>query len=219
MLLAVFLCSSLSMFSQGTGSITGTVRDNSGAVVPNASVTITNTQQGTVYKTTTNADGQYLQAAIPPGTYDVNITATGFNDFQTKGIVLRVAERTRADATLTVGAVKTTVEIEASATQVQTETAELSGVVTGKEISQIVLNGRNFTQLMSLTPGVTNQTGQDEGTVGVYGSVAWSVNGGRTEYNNWEVDGGDNMDSGSNGTINVYPSVDAIAEVKVLTSN
>jgi hypothetical protein len=217
--LAVFVCTPLLMLAQGTGSITGTVRDNSGAVVPNASVTITNTQQGTVYKTTTNADGQYLQAAIPPGTYDVNITATGFNDFQTRGIVLRVAERTRADATLTVGAVKTTVEIEASATQVQTETAELSGVVTGKEISQIVLNGRNFTQLMSLTPGVTNQTGQDEGTVGVYGSVAWSVNGGRTEYNNWEVDGGDNMDSGSNGTINVYPSVDAIAEVKVLTSN
>ncbi len=103
--------------------------------------------------------------------------------------------------------------------QVQTETAELSGVVTNKQIDQLVLNGRNFTQLITLIPGVSNQTGQDEGTVGVYGSVAFSVNGGRTEYNNWELDGGDNMDNGSNGTLNTYPNVDAIAEVKVLTSN
>jgi hypothetical protein len=92
-------------------------------------------------------------------------------------------------------------------------------VVTGKEISQIVLNGRNFTQLVTLVPGVSNQTGQDEGTVGVNGNVAMSVNGGRTENNNWELDGGDNMDNGSNQTLNVYPNVDAIAEVKVMTSN
>jgi hypothetical protein len=91
--------------------------------------------------------------------------------------------------------------------------------VTGKQISQLVLNGRNFTQLVTLTPGVSNQTGQDEGTVGVYGNVSYSVNGGRVEYNNWEIDGGDNMDNGSNSTLNVYPNVDAIAEVRVLTSN
>lgn len=218
-LLAMVVCASLSLFGQGTGSITGTVRDNSGAVMPNAQVTITSTEQGISYKTTTNNDGEYLQAAIPPGSYDVNITAAGFNTFETKGIVLRVSEKTRVDATLTPGAVKTTVEIQGAATQVQTETAELSGVVTGKEITQIVLNGRDFAQLITLTPGVNNQTGQDEGTVGVNGSVGFSVNGGRTEYNNWLVDGGDNMDAGSNGTINVYPSVDAIAEVKVLTSN
>ena len=72
---------------------------------------------------------------------------------------------------------------------------------------------------MTLVPGVSNQTGQDEGTVGIDGSVGMSINGGRTEDNNWELDGGDNMDNGSNGTLNVYPSVDAIAEVKVLTSN
>jgi len=91
--------------------------------------------------------------------------------------------------------------------------------VTGKEISQLELNGRNFTQLVTLTPGVSNQTGQDEGTVGVYGNVSYSMNGGRVEYNNWELDGGDNMDNGSNSTLNVYPSIDAIAEFKVLTSN
>jgi hypothetical protein len=73
--------------------------------------------------------------------------------------------------------------------------------------------------LVTLAPGVSNQTGQDEGTVGVYGNVSFSMNGGRVEYNNWELDGGDNMDNGSNGTLNVYPSIDAIAEFKVLTSN
>lgn len=218
-LLPLVILSVSTLFGQGTGSITGTVHDNSGASIPGAAVTITNTEQGTAYKLTSNAGGEYLQAALPPGTYDIKITATGFNDFESKGIVLRVSERTRVDATLAVGEVKTAVTIESAVTEVQTETGELSGVVTGKEITQIVLNGRNFTQLIALTPGVNNQTGQDEGAVGVYGSVGWSVNGGRTEYNNWLVDGGDNMDAGSNGTINVYPSVDAIAEVKVLTSN
>ncbi|HLH09180.1 MAG TPA: Plug domain-containing protein, partial [Terriglobales bacterium] len=81
------------------------------------------------------------------------------------------------------------------------------------------LNGRNFTQLVTLVPGVNNQTGQDEGQVGVSGNVQYSINGGRTEYNNWELDGGDNMDNGSNTTLNVYPSLDAIAEVRVLTGN
>ena len=84
---------------------------------------------------------------------------------------------------------------------------------------QLDLNGRNFTQLVTLSPGVVNQTGQDEGKVGVYGNVAFSINGGRTEYNNWEFDGGDNMDNGSNSTLNVYPNPEAIAEFKVLTSN
>jgi hypothetical protein len=103
--------------------------------------------------------------------------------------------------------------------QVETQSSELAGTVTGKEITQLELNGRNFTTLVTLVPGVSNQTGMDEPQVGINGSVAFSMNGGRTEYNNWELDGGDNMDNGSNGTLNVYPSVDAISEFKVLTSN
>jgi hypothetical protein len=206
--------------AQGTGSITGTVRDNTGAVVPKAEVTLTDTGTLNSLHTTTNAEGEYLFAAVPPGTYDIAINAVGFNKYESKGIILRVAQRARVDAALTVGEVKTAVTVEASdVTQVETESSEVSGIVTGKQISQLVLNGRNFTQLVTLTPGVSNQTGQDEGTVGVYGNVSYSVNGGRVEYNNWEIDGGDNMDNGSNSTLNVYPNVDAIAEVRVLTSN
>lgn len=219
-LFAFLLLCAPTLFAQGTGSITGTVRDNTGAIVAKADVTLTDTGTRNALKTATNSEGEYLFAAIPPGTYDLTVSAVGFNTYDAKGIVLRVSQRARADAALSVGEVRTTVTVEAaSASQVETESSEVSGIVTGKEISQIVLNGRNFTQLITLTPGVSNQTGQDEGTVGVYGNVAFSVNGGRTEYNNWEIDGGDNMDNGSNGTLNVYPNVDAIAEVRVLTSN
>ena len=110
-----------------------------------------------------------------------------------------MAQKARVDASLEVGQVTSEITVQGSAVaQVETQSSEMSGVVTGKEISQLVLNGRNFTQLVTLIPGVSNQTGQDEGTVGVDGNVGMSVNGGRTEYNNWEIDGGDNMDNGSN---------------------
>jgi hypothetical protein len=219
-LFPLLILSASLLYAQGTGSITGTIRDTTGAVVPNASVTLTDTGTRNALKTTSNSEGDYLFAAIPPGIYDLSVTAVGFNAYDAKGIILRVSARTRADAALTVGEVQTAVTVEAAGlTQVETESSEVSGVVTGREISQLVLNGRNYTQLIALTPGVSNQTGQDEGTVGVYGNVSWSVNGGRVEYNNWELDGGDNMDNGSNSTLNVYPNVDAIAEFKVLTSN
>ncbi len=214
----LLLVSSVAWAQQG--SITGSVRDASGAVVPNASVTITNTAQGFTRTATSNGSGEYLVSGLPAGTYDINVKAEGFDQFQVQGLVLRVSEQARADATLKLGQISTKVTVAGTeVAQVQTETAELSGVVTNKQINQLVLNGRNFTQLVTLIPGVSNQTGQDEGQVGVAGSVAFSVNGGRTEYNNWELDGGDNMDNGSNGTLNTYPSVDAVAEVKVLTSN
>lgn len=202
------------------GSITGTVKDASGAAVPGANVTITSMEQGFARTTPTNSTGDYLVSGLPAGHYNINVTASGFQQYLVKDLILRVGDKARADATLKVGQVNTELTVAGSnVAQVQTETAELSGVITTKQIDQLVLNGRNFTQLVTLIPGVSNQTGQDEGTVGVYGSVAYSVNGGRTEYNNWELDGGDNMDNGSNGTLNTYPNVDAVAEVKVLTSN
>ena len=104
----------------------------------------------------------------------------------------------------------------------EVETATVSGTITEKEVVKIGLNGRNFTQLIALAPGVSNQTGQDEAKVGVVGSVKYSVNGGRVEYNTFEVDGSDVLNTGLNGassTLMVYPSLDAIQEVKVLTSN
>jgi Carboxypeptidase regulatory-like domain/TonB-dependent Receptor Plug Domain len=218
--LFALVCLAANAVAQNSGSITGTVRDATGALVPGGQVILSDTQKGISLKTTTNSGGDYLIAGLPTGTFDLSITARGFQKYEATGIILQVAQKARVDAVLQLGAVSSEITVQGSqVAQVETQSSELSGVVTGKEISQIVLNGRNFTQLVTLMPGVSNQTGQDEGVVGVAGSVAMSINGGRTEYNNWEMDGGDTMDNGSNGTLNVYPNIDAIAEVRVLTSN
>jgi hypothetical protein len=218
-LLSVLLLATAA-FSQTSASMVGSVKDPTGAVISGAQISVTNTERGITRTTTSNADGEWAVPALPPGKYDLSVTAGGFKSYQAKGVVLDVAQKARIDVAMQVGAATTEVSVEGTAVaQVETQSSELGGVVSGKEISQLQLNGRNFTQLVTLVPGVSNQTGQDEGAVGVAGNVSYSINGGRTEYNNWELDGGDNMDNGSNTTLNVYPSLEAIAEFKVLTSN
>ena len=202
------------------GSITGTVKDPSGAALSGATVVIASPERGINRQTTTNSTGEYNESALSPGSYNIIVTATGFKKYQAKDVKLDVGEKARIDVTLEVGSISTEVVVQGeSVAQVETQSSELAGTVSGKEITQLNLNGRNFTSLVTLVPGVSNQTGSDEPSVGINGSVAFSMNGGRTEYNDWELDGGDNMDNGSNGTLNVYPSLDAIAEFKVLTSN
>src|SRR5882762_6943868 len=218
--LLALLCLPSAARAQDTGSITGTVRDSSGAVVPDAEVKLTSGAIGLTRPMTTNGDGDFLAAALPPGTYDLLVTAKGFKTFEAKGIIVRVAQKARVDVTLQVGQVSENVVVEGSnVAQVETQSSDLSGVVTGKEITQLELNGRSWVQLVALVPGVSNQTGQDFGGVGLNQNINFSINGGRGEYNNWQVDGANAMDTGSNGTLNVFPSVDAIAEFRVLTSN
>jgi len=213
------LFSAANLHAQDTGTITGTVRDSSGAVIQGAEVKITGAAGGIRRSTISNSDGDYLEAALPGGTYNLIITAKGFKTFKGNGVILRVGAKARVDATLSVGDIATEVVVQGEdLNQVETQSSELSGTVTGKQISQLQLNGRNYTQLLALTPGATNQSGADEPGTGL-ATVAYSVNGGRTEYNNWEIDGGNNMDDGSNTTLMTYPSIDAIGEVKLLTSN
>src|SRR5580704_5484596 len=219
-LVVEFLLLSAAAIAQDTASLTGTIRDNTGAVIPDASVTLKNTATGIARDLKTNSAGEYVAAAVPPGHYDLQVTVNGFRTYLAKDVTLRVAQNARIDVTMQVGSLHQEVTVHGEGlAQVNTESAELGGTITGKEVTQLQLNGRNFTQLITLVPGVSNQTGQDEGVVGAEGSISYSVNGGRTEYNNWEVDGGDMMDNGSNFSLNVYPSVEAIEEVQVLTSN
>ena len=205
--------------AQDTASITGTVTDPSGAAVPGAQVTLNNPEHGINRSATTNSSGDYLFASLPIGSYNMTVTAEGFKKYEAKAIVLRVADKARVNVTLPVGTVATEIVVQGSeVAQVQTQSSELGNTVSGKEVTQLELNGRDFTQLVALSPGVTDQSGQDEGEPGAT-TVAFSINGGRTEYNNFEIDGGEALDNGSNSTLNVYPSIDAIAEVKVLTSD
>ena len=218
--LLVVLALPLTSAAQDTGYIGGTVTDNSGAAIAGAEVVLTNTAGSITRTTTTNSDGAYVIPGLPGDTYNLTITAKGFQKFTAQRLVLNVAEKQRVDAQLRVGTITEEVVVTGeNVAQVETTSSDLTSTITGRQIDNLVLNGRNFTQLVNLAPGVVSQTGQDDAKVGVYGNVAYSMNGGRTEYNNWELDGGDNMDNGSNSTLNVYPNPEAIAEFKVLTSN
>jgi hypothetical protein len=207
---------------QSTGTIVGTVHDSSGALIPSVTVTITDSK-GQSQTATTDDQGSYTLASLAPGTYAVSLSIQGFKDFNIKGLVLAAGKTERVDISLEVSASNTSLEVEGKkAAEVETENPQLSGTITQKETTALMLNGRNFTQLITLAPGVSNQTGQDEALVGAKGSVKYSVNGGRVEYNNFDVDGSDVLNPGLNGsssTLIVYPSLDAIQEVKVLTSN
>jgi protocatechuate 3,4-dioxygenase beta subunit len=202
--------------------IKGSVTDQTGAVLTGATVTVSNAS-GFKQTATTDSLGNYVIGGLPPGTYDVSVSAPAFKTFQAPGITLVAGDTLPLDATLEPGGEKTEVNVQAGgAAQVETESAEVSGTITQKEVTSLQLNGRNFAQLITLTPGVSNQTGQDEAKVGIQGSVKYSVNGGRVEYNAFEVDGSDVLNAGLSGaesTLVVYPSLDAIQEVKVLTSN
>jgi len=205
---------------KGSAAIYGNVTDQSGAVIQGGTATATGSA-GPI-KATANARGQYVLNGLPPGQYKLSVSAAGFAPFETD-LTLAADQALEIDATLQPPSAKTEVNVEASnAAQVETQSAHIEGTITEKEVLSTGLNGRNFTQLIALAPGVSNQTGQDEAKVGVSGSVKYSVNGGRVEYNNFDVDGSDVLNAGLNGaesTLMVYPSLDSIQEVKVLTSN
>ena len=204
-------------FGQDTASITGTVTDPTGASIPNAEIVVENREHGIHRGTLSNTAGEFLVPGLPVGVYDLMIAAPGFKKYYASEIVLRVAQKARVNVTLQVGSASEQITVSGqNVAQVETQSSELAGTITGKQITQLELNGRNFTQLVTLVPGVSGR--QDEGFVGIQ-FLPYSFNGGRLEYNNWEVDGGDILDNGSNQTLNVYPSIDAIAEVRVLTSS
>jgi hypothetical protein len=206
---------------KGQGAIYGILTDQSGAVVQTGSAAAA-PAKGAPVAVKADTRGQYVLNGLPPGEYHLTLSAPGFANFETT-VVVTASQGLEIDATLEPPKSKTEVNVEAGGpAQIETQSAHIEGTITEKEVLKTGLNGRNFTQLIALAPGVSNQTGQDEAKVGVQGSVKYSVNGGRVEYNNFDVDGSDVLNAGLNGaesTLMVYPSLDAIQEVKVLTSN
>jgi len=206
-------------WAQDTATIVGTVTDSSGAVVPTAKVTVSNSQKGFTRNLTTDSAGEYTAAKIPIGSYVVSAESPGFRRQVLTNISLDVGQTLRVNLTLTVGEQTQSITVEGNVAKVETETGSISDVVTGSQISQLNLNGRNFTNLATLIPGAA-PGGYDPSSIGVLASSGISFNGVPTVYNNWEIDGTNNSDQGAGSTANMtYPNIDSLAEFRIVTSN
>ncbi|MGC1620317.1 MAG: TonB-dependent receptor [Candidatus Acidiferrum sp.] len=216
-LLVSLIAFSFSTFAQQT-AIVGTVTDPSGAVVPNVTVTITNTDTGVSRNFMTNDAGQYVAPDLQIGHYAVKAAAKGFKASEEKNIVLTVGDRVRADFQMQLGAAQETVTVEANAVQVQTDSGEQSNLINEQQMSQLSINGRGIYQLAALTPGASSQI---SGTVNTSagGDASVEFNGMRQNHNIYLLDGGEDDDRGGAGGMSIAPSTDAIAEFRALTSN
>jgi hypothetical protein len=201
-----------------TGQITGTVTDPSGAVVAGANVALTNTATNTRRETAANQNGIFTLAALPPGVYNLEVDAKGFPKQVREGIELQVGQVALIDFTLQLGNVAETVEVAGGAPVLQAETAELGTVIENRRIVELPLNGRNYLQLVSLTPGATtNGPASSQGQQrmgGARNSFALNVAGQRVHYNHYLLDGVENTDPNFN-TYLLLPSIDALQEFKV----
>ena len=205
-----------------TANIVGTVTDPSGEAVAKASVTVTNNGTGTLRTLTTNDAGNFNAPFLAVGSYSVLIEASGFKRFTQNGIVLNVNDRVAVNAVLEVGSNTEQVTVESSPVAVDTQSAANGTVVNGTQIRQLQLSNRNFLQLVTLTPGVSQNNNNDTLYIGIsnpsgsVGTIPLSINGGRPSESAWIVDGADILDRGSNLTLTNYPSVEAIEEFRVL---
>ena len=212
MLLLVFVAARGVWAQEVAATLTGTVADATGAIIPNATVDIHSDAMNTsVRNLKTNSQGSFTATNIPAGTYTVTVTSSGFSTFVDHHVILNVAEQRNLEVHLTSGQVSQTVDVQSMNTPIQTTTSEESGTVTGTQVRELALNNRNFEQLVLLQPGVASKL-PDEVGFGLGNSTTISVNGARSASNNWTVDGADINDSGSNATLLNVPSLDAIQE-------
>ena len=215
--------SAINLFAQSaSGTFLGVVKDASGAVAPNATISIVNEQTGFRRELTTNSSGEYEAPYIPLGNYTLSARAQGFKTVERSGINLQVDQKERVDFTLQVGDVAETVTVTEAPSAVKADSSEFGEVVQKRAVQELPLNGRNYVQLVHLTAGVT--TGQQGGNIegaGAFvprGTGSFNANGQRGQNNNFMVDGIDNNESWINSTI-LQPSVEATEEFKVYTAN
>src|SRR5258708_26002751 len=203
------------------GTISGTVRDEKGAVVPKAEVSIQS--EGSGISSTVNSDdnGFYLANSLPAGLYTISTAPHGFKKTVAASVELHVSENKVVNLDLQVGQVTETVTVSSDASPVETRSGEISSLITEKQVTELPLNGRNYAQLALMVPGVSPVTQNGAGgAVGTAGTgldshVDMSVNGNQSNANMWTVDGVNNMDVGSNATLLIFPSIDSIKEFRV----
>jgi hypothetical protein len=210
-----------------TGSISGRVTDPSGGVIPEAQVTAVDAETGVQHAARTDASGFYSFPDLPIGTYDVQVRKLGFKLFRVTGLVINANTALRVDAMLQIGATTQSVTVTGAALHVETTSTQMGDVITGTQMTAIPLNGRSYTDLLALQPGVVPvQTGEytvaasgaDLTPSGNLNSGNLSISGGRESANGFMVNGGNVEEPGSNGS-GVIPDLDAIAEFRILTDN
>jgi hypothetical protein len=212
-----------------SGSISGTVQDTTGSVIPNASVTVREVNTGLVYRTHSDGKGYYMLPVLPVGRYELKAEAPGFRAFELHGIVLDTNAALTLAARLEVGSESETVNVNDNALHVETVETQMGEVITGRQMTAVPLDGRSFTDLLSLQAGVapattlTSSTVQDVGATtlspsGTLNPGTVSVNGQREFANYFGVNGSDVEEDMNAGTA-IIPNLDAIAEFRIVTSN
>jgi hypothetical protein len=213
------------LYGQAAGSFAGTVTDKTGSVISGADVKATVQGTGISRDSKTDDSGHYLMPLLPIGEYTIRVESQGFGPVEQKDIRLQVDEHRELNFTLTPASVTSTVEVSASEVAVQTTNPTLGQVITSEQVAELPLNGRNFVQLATLTPGTTQETnpnsffnGGPSSEVSARGTYSLSVGGSRAQSTDWLLDGNDNNEL-TGGGIAILPSIDAIQEFKVLTYN
>ena len=208
LLFVLLLCLAAFPALAQSGRFTGQITDTQNAAIPGASIQVINQETMVKRETVSDESGLYSVPYLPAGKYQIVVSAGNFNTSIRSDVALGVSDVFVYNVQLTVGSTSTEVKVEGGgATEINVENAEVSGTITAHEVVNLALNGRNFTQLITLTPGVSNQSQQDEALVGPVGQAKYSFNGGRTEYNSFEVDGSDVLN------LSIYPTAAPLVEI------
>jgi hypothetical protein len=219
------LCLSPLAFGQAIGSFSGTITDKSGSYITGASVTVTSQGTGAVRDTKTDDTGHYIVNLLPVGVYTIHVQFQGFQSAEAKDLKLQIDESRELNFSLSPASVSSTVEVTADAVAVTTTDPTLGQVINSQQVAQLPLNGRDFVQLATLTPGTVAETnpssffnGGPSSEVSARGSFSLSVGGSRANSTDWLLDGNDNNELTAGG-IAILSSIDSIQEFKVLTYN
>ncbi len=208
------------VYGQNSGSLSGVVQDPQGNVIPGAKVSAIETTKDQKFETTTSGEGTFSFPTLQPGNYKLTVEMPGFKQLVKTGIIINTADKQSAgNLVLEVGGSAETIQVQADSAEltIKKESGELAELITGRQLREIAVNGRNYLDLMKLIPGTTSTVnGQVAGPGGLSG---FNINGTRANQHNLTIDGSTNVDTGSNGTQHVALNIDTISEFKVLTSN
>ncbi len=205
--------------AQENANITGTVTDPTGAVIPNATVVLENMSTGHTQHSVANSSGIYLFGNLNVGKYNLTVGAKGFRKTTIGGISVNTGQTVTENVTLSIGSASQTITVQAGALHLQTQTNELSTLMTGKQVSQLSTNGRNVTALAALGLGVSNNLPAFSGVNALTSANGISFNGTRASHNIYLLDGGELNDRGCGGCFSSLPSIDALSEFRTLDSN